>query len=68
MYRASQVVLAVKNMPANAGDLRDTGSIPGLGKSLVGGHGNPLQYSCPGNPMDRRVWRSTVHSIAKSWT
>ena len=68
MYRASQVVLAVKNMPANAGDLRDTGSIPGLGKSLVGGHGNPLQYSCPGNPMERRVWRSTVHSIAKSWT
>ena len=68
MYRASQVVLAVKNMPANAGDLRDTGSIPGLGKSLVGGHGNPLQYSCPGNPMDRRVWRSTVHSIAKTWT
>ena len=68
MYRASQVVLAVKNMPANAGDLRDTGSIPGLGKSLVGRHGNPLQYSCPGNPMDRRVWRSTVHSIAKTWT
>ena len=62
------MVLAVKNMPANAGDLRDTGSIPGLGKSLVGGHGNPLQYSCPGNPMDRRVWRSTVHSIAKTWT
>ena len=68
MYRASQVVLAVKNLPANAGDLRDTGSIPGLGKSLGGGHGNPLQYSCLGNPMDRRVRHSTVHSTAKSWT
>ena len=68
MYRASQVALAVKNLPANAGDLRDTGSTPRLGKSLGGGHGNPLQYSCVGNPMDRRVWHSTVHSITKSWT
>ena len=68
MYRASQVALAVKNLPANAGDLRDTGSIPRLGKSLGGGHGNPLQYSCLGNPMDRRLWHSAVHSIAKSWT
>ena len=68
MHRASQVVLAVRNLPANAGDLRDTGSIPELGKSRGGGHGNPLQCSCLGNPMDRRVWRSTVHSIAESWT
>ena len=68
MHRASQVVLAVRNLPANAGDLRDTGSIPGLGKSRGGGHGNPLQCSCLGNPMDRRVWHSTVHSIAESWT
>ena len=46
----SQVALAVKNLPANAGDLRDTGSIPGSGRSLGGGHGNPLQYSCLENP------------------
>ena len=46
----SQVALAVKNLPANAGDIRDTGSIPGSGRSLGGGHGNPLRYSCLGNP------------------
>ena len=51
--RASQVVLVVKNPPANAGDVRDVGSIPGFGRSLVGGHGNPLLYSCLENPMDR---------------
>ena len=68
MYRASQVVLAVKNLPANAGDLRDTGSIPGLGKSLGGGHGNPLQYSCLENPMETEAWRATVRGVAKSWT
>ena len=51
--RASQVVLVVKNPPANAGDVRDTGSIPGLGRSLEGGNGNPPQYSCLENPMDR---------------
>ena len=50
---ASQVVLVVKNLPANAGDMRDAGSIPGLGRSPGGGHGNPLQYSCLKNPMDR---------------
>ena len=43
----------VKNLPANAGDIRDVGLIPGPGRSLGGGHGNPLQYSCPENPMDR---------------
>jgi len=48
----------VKNPPANAGDL---GSIPGLGKSPGGGNGNPLQYSCLGNLMDRGAWRATVH-------
>ena len=51
--RASQVVLVVKNPPANAGDVRDVGSIPGLGRSLGGGHGNPFLYSCLENPMDR---------------
>ena len=50
---ASQVALAVKNPPANAGDLRNMGSIPGLGRSPGVGNGNPLQYSCLENPMDR---------------
>ena len=52
-YWASQVVLVVKNPPAKVGDIRDTGSIPGSGRSPGGGHGNPLQYSCLKNPMDR---------------
>ena len=51
--RASQVVLGVKNLPANAEDMRDASSILGSGRSPGGGHGNPLQYSCPGNPMGR---------------
>ena len=54
--RASQVVLVVKNLPANAGDVRHTGSIPGLGRSPGRGHGNPLQYSCLENPTDRGAW------------
>ena len=53
---ASQAVLAVKNLPANAGDVRDVGSIPGSGRSLGGGHGNPLQFSYLENPMDRKAW------------
>ena len=48
-----EVALVVKNQPPNAGDIRDLGSIPGLGISLGGGHGKPLQYSCLENPMDR---------------
>ena len=56
------------NPPANAGDVRDMGLIPGSGRSGGSGHGNPLQYSCLENPMDRSVWWDTVHSIAKSWT
>ena len=55
----------VKNLPANAGD---TGSIPGSGRSLRGGNGNPLQYSCLGNPTDREAWRATAHAVAKSRT
>ena len=51
----------VKNLPANAGDIRDMGSIPGLGRSPGEGHGNPLQYSCLENPMDRGAWWVTVH-------
>ena len=50
------VALAVKNLPANAGDVRDEGSIPESGGSPGGGHGNPLQYSCLGNPMDSGAW------------
>ena len=53
---ASQVALGVKNPPANTGDLRDAGAIPGLGRSPVGGNGNPLQHSCLENPMKREVW------------
>ena len=66
--RASQVVLVVKNQPANAGDLRDAGLIPGLGKSPGRGHGNLLQYSCLEDPMDRGAWRATVHMVTKSQT
>ena len=54
---ASQVALVVKNPPATAGDVRDTGSIPGLGRSPGEGNGNPLQYSCLQNPMDRGACR-----------
>ena len=54
--RTSQVALVVKNPPANAGDVRDTGSVPGSGRSPGGGHGNPLQYSCLENSMDRGAW------------
>ena len=66
--RASQVVLVVKNPPANAGNIKDVGLIPGSGRSPGGGHGNPLQYSCLENPMDRGAWRATVYRVAKSQT
>ena len=62
----NQVVLVVKNLPVNAGDLRDAGSIPGLGRSPGEQHGNPLQYSHLENPMDRRAWRATVHRVTES--
>ena len=52
-------------MPANAGD---AGSVPGLGRVPGGGHGNPLQYSCLGNPMDREAWQAAVYGVAKCWT
>ena len=60
--------VVVKNPPASAGNSRDVASVPGLGRSPGGGNGNPLQYSCLGNPTDREVWRATVHGVAKSWT
>ena len=58
----------VKNPPTNTGDVRDVGSIPGSGRSPGGGPGNPLQYSCLENPMDRGAGRATVHRIAQSQT
>ena len=61
------MVLVVRNSSANAGDVRDTGSILGLGRSPDEGHGNPLQYSCLENLMDRRAWWATVHRVKKSW-
>ena len=66
--RASQVVLVLKNTDANAGDIRDSDSIPGLGRYPGRGNGNPLQYSCLENPMDRGDWRATVHRVSKSQT
>ena len=58
----------VKNLPANGGDIRDTGSIPGLGKSPEERHGNPLQYSDLENPMDRGAWWAIVHRVTQSQT
>ena len=63
---ASLVALVVKNPPADAGDLRVMGLIPGLGRSPEGRHGNPLQYSCLENPMDRGAWWAVVHKVAES--
>ena len=63
---ASLVVLVVKNPSDNVGDIRDASSIPGLGRSPGGGNGNPLQYSCLENPMERGAWQATVHGIAES--
>ena len=67
LLRASQVALVVKNPPANAGDLRDVGSIPVCRRSPEG-NSNPLQYSCLQNPTDRRGWWARVHGVAKSQT
>ena len=58
----------VKNLPANAGDVRDAGVISGFGRSPRGRHGNPLQYSCLENPMDRGAWWAMVFRVAKSQT
>ena len=59
---------AVKNLPVSIGEAGDPGSIPGLGRSPGGGNGNPLQYFCLRNLMDRGVWQATVNRVAKSWT
>ena len=68
MLTASQVVLVVKNTPANAGEVRDSGSTPGSDGSSGGGNSNPLQYSCLESPMDRRAWQPTLPRITKSQT
>ena len=62
------MVLVIKNLPANAGDIRDAGLIPESGRSPGGGHGNPLQYSCLENLMDRGTWWATVHRVTQSQT
>ena len=62
------MALAVKNLPAKAGDVRDVDSVPELTRSPEGGHGNPLMYSCLENSMDRGTLQTTVHRVAKSWT
>ena len=58
----------VKKLPANAGDARDMGSSPGLGRTPGEGNGNPQQYSCLENPIDRGAWWDMVHGVTKSWT
>ena len=64
----SQVVRAVKTPPTTVGDIRDPGSIPGSGRSPGVGQGNPLEYSCLKNPMDRAAWRALVHRVTQSQT
>ena len=68
MGGAPQVVLVVKNPPANAGDTGDSGSIPGWGKYSAGGHGNPLRYSCLENSTDKGAQWAIIHGVAKSQT
>ena len=68
VHWASQVTLVVKNPPANAGDIRDVGSISGPVRSPGGEHGNPVKYSYLENLLDRGAWRAAVHGVAKSWT
>ena len=65
LYTPQVVVLVVKNSPASAGDAGDLGLISGSGRTPGGGHGNPLQYPCLENPMDRGAWWTTVHGVAK---
>ena len=60
--------LVLKKLPANAVDIRDTGSVPGSGRSPGGGRGNPLQFSCLENPIDRGTWQAAVHWVAESDT
>ena len=68
LKNASPVAQLVKNLPANAGDTRDVGLIPRLGRSSGQANGNPLQYSCLKNSMDREAWPATVHVVTESMT
>ena len=68
MLWTSQVALLIKNLPANAGDVKETGLIPGSGRSPGGGNVNALEYACLENPKDRGAWQATVHEIAKGRT
>ena len=67
-FQASLVALVLNDVPANAGDIRDAGSITGLGRSPGGGPGSPLQCSCLESPVDRGAWRAVVHRVTKSQT
>ena len=62
------MTLVVKSLLVNAGDVRDMGLTPRSGRSPGGEHGNPLQYSCLENPVDREAWQAIVHRVAQSWT
>ena len=66
LINTTQGSLVIKNLPASAVDMRDTGSIPGSGRSPGEGNDNPLQHSCLENPMDRGAWWATVHGVPKS--
>ena len=68
LNKAFQVGLVVKNLPAKAGDEREMGLIPGSERSPGTGNGNPLQYFCLENPMERGAWEAIVHRVSKSWT
>ena len=68
MVGTYQVAPGVKNLPANARDIRDMSLIPGLGISLGGGLGNSLNYCCLENPMDKGAWWTAVHGVTESWT
>ena len=67
-FGVSQIVLVVKNLPGSSGDIRDTGSILGLGRFPGVGNDNPHKYSCLKNSRDKGLWRATIHGVAKSWT
>ena len=68
IYTFKRVVLVVKNLPANAGGIRDAGLISGLGRSPGGERGHPHQYSCLENPMDRGAWWTIVQGVTQRWT
>ena len=68
LFLESQVVLVIKNLPANAGDIRDVGLIPRSGRSPGGGQGNPLPIFLPGESMERGAWRAIIHAVSKSQT